>query len=299
MLRSRRTLGERPRRGRSVSLRGKRPFIAPICKRPFIAPICLGVCLAGAPVTAQTTPVSKDALKCQTGQSSTTAKFVSAKTKCVQKCITTARKTMGPYGDCKPPYGGDTATCIEDRAKGAEAKALAGIGKACAKDCPDCYEADTPSNCPDGAGFVADAEAQVDTLGPLVYCLETDTPPTTPTTEQATCEDGVAKSLTKFLDSFGKCISSCVTNEFNGKIPADSCHASSPSDTKTHECLSKAATKASESIDKVCVTTPGNPPCYSDVGLDSGAEWMGLVRGGLAAASPATFCGSPSRAFLN
>lgn len=255
----------------------------------------LGVCLAGAPVTAQTTPVSKDALKCQTGQSSTTAKFVSAKTKCVQKCITTARKTAGPYTECKAPYGGDTATCIRGAEKGAEAKALAGIGKACEKDCPDCYEADPPSNC--GAGFVADAEDQVDTLSPLVYCLEAHG--NTPTKDQAKCEDGVAKSLGKFFDSFGKCISSCVTNEFNGKIPPGSCHAGSPSDMKTSECLSKADSKASEAIDKVCVTTPGNPPCYSDVGLDSGAEWIGLVRGGLAAASPATFCGSPSRAFLH
>jgi hypothetical protein len=257
----------------------------------------LGVCLAGAPVTAQTTPESKDELKCQTGQSSTTVKFVSAKSKCAQKCITTARKTAGPYTECKPPYGGDTATCIRGAEKGAEAKALAGIGKACEKDCPDCYADDTPSsNCPNGAGFVAAAETQVDFLGPLVYCLEAGD--TTPTKDQAKCEDGVAKNLTKFLGSFGKCIASCVTNEFNGKLPPDSCHAGSPSDVKTSDCLAKAGTKASDAIDKVCVTTPGNPPCYSAV-LDSGAEWIGLVRGVLAGASPGTFCGSPSVAFLN
>ena len=260
------------------------------------ATVGLGVCLAGAPVTAQTTPESEDALKCQTGQSKTTAKFVGAKSKCAQKCLTTARKTMGPYTDCMPPYAGDAATCIHDSSKGAEAKALAGIGKGCAKGCPSCYADDTPSNCPNGAGFVATAENNVDAVSPLVYCLEAHG--NTPTKDQAKCEDGVAKSLGKFFDSFGKCISSCVTDEFNGKSPSGSCTAGSPSDAKTQKCLSKAVTKTSESIDKVCLETPGNPPCYS-AGLDSGAEWTGLVRGILASASPATFCGSPSGAFLN
>src|SRR5262245_58784167 len=38
LLRSTRELGARPRWGRSVSLRGKRPFIAPICFTPHVMP---------------------------------------------------------------------------------------------------------------------------------------------------------------------------------------------------------------------------------------------------------------------
>jgi hypothetical protein len=182
--------------------------------------------------------------------------------------------------------------------KGAEAKAQASIGKGCVKDCPDCYADDTPSNCPNGAGFVAAAETNVDATGPLVFCLEAGG--MTPTKEQAKCEDGVAKALVKYVGSFGKAVSKCVTNEFNGKIPAGSCDfagTTSP-DAATQAALDKAQGKAIASIDKVCVTVPGNPPCYAPT-LNSGQEWTDLVEGIVVGASPNTFCGSPSGAFLN
>jgi hypothetical protein len=259
----------------------------------------LGTCLAGA-ASAQTTPDNKDALKCQTGQSKATAKFVSSKAKCGMKCLKTARKTSGPYTGCQAPGYTDPATnaCIFDSLKGAEAKARASIGKACVNDCPDCYADDTPSNCPDGAGFVAAAEMNVDNFGPLVFCLENGG--MTPTKEQAKCEDGVAKALVKYVGGFGKAVAKCVTNEFNGKIPAGSCDftgTTSP-DPATQEALDKAQAKAVASIDKVCVTVPGNPPCYS-AALDSGQEWTNAVEAVLVGASPNTYCGSPSGAFLN
>jgi hypothetical protein len=260
--------------------------------------VAFALCAAGAPAFAQTTPDTKDALKCQTGQSKATAKFVGAKAKCAQKCLSAARKTMGPYTDCTPPYGGATATCIQDPVKGAEAKARASIGKACAKDCPDCYANDTPSNCPNGAGFVATAEGNVDTVGPLVYCLENGG--MTPTKEQGKCEDGVAKALTKYVGSFGKAVSKCVTNEFNGKIGAGSCTFTGTTvpDAATQAALDKAQGKAVGSIDKVCVPVPGNPPCYA-ANLNSGQEWTDFVEAILAGASPNTYCGSPSGAFLD
>jgi hypothetical protein len=265
-------------------------------------PVALGLCLASSPVLAQTTPDNKDALKCQTGQSKTVAKFVSKKAKCGMKCLATARKTSGPYTGCQPPGYTDPTTnaCIFDPLKGAEAKALAGVAKGCAKDCPDCYADDVPSNCPDGAGFVANAETQVDTFGPLVFCLEAGG--LTPTKEQAKCEDGVAKALVKFVSSFGKAVAKCVTNDFNGKIPDGSCTFSGTPptvpDAATQAALDKAQGKAVASIDKVCVTVPGNPPCYGPT-LDSGQEWSNLVETVLAGASPGTYCGSPSGAFVN
>lgn len=262
--------------------------------------VALGLGLAGAPALAQTTPDNKDALKCQTGQSKTTAKFVGAKAKCAMKCLATQRKAAVPdYTGCQPPGYTDPATnaCINDPVKGAEAKALAGIGKGCVKDCPDCYADDAPSNCPNGAGFVANAETQVDAVGPLAFCLEAAG--ITPTKEQAKCEDTVAKSLVKYVGSFGKAVSKCITSEFNGKIPAGSCTFSGTTvtDAKTQAALDKAQAKAIASIDKLCVTIPGNPPCYGPT-LDSGQEWTDLVEGLLAGNSPATFCGSPSGAFL-
>src|SRR5262249_56860283 len=84
------------------------------------------LCFVASPVFAQVAPANKDQLKCETGQSKSTAKFVSSKSKCAMKCLATARKTMGPYTDCTPPYGGATALCISDATtgKGAEHKAM-------------------------------------------------------------------------------------------------------------------------------------------------------------------------------
>src|SRR5262249_23279977 len=140
------------------------------------------LCFVASPVFAQVAPANKDQLKCETGQSKASAKFVSSKAKCAMKCLSTARKTNGPYTDCKPPYGGATATCISDAAtgKGAEQKAIASITKACTTDCPPCYGTD----CPSGAGFVATAETNVDTVGPAVFCLENSNPAVTPNKEQ-------------------------------------------------------------------------------------------------------------------
>jgi hypothetical protein len=264
--------------------------------------VALGLCLMTNPASAQTTPDTKDALKCQSGQSKTTAKFVGAKAKCGMKCLSTARKAGGPYTQCQPPGYTDPATnaCIFDPVKGAEAKALSGIGKACANDCPDCYADDTPSNCPNGAGFVQEAENQVDAFGPLVFCLEAGG--TTPTKEEAKCEDGVAKALVKYVGSFGKAVSKCVTNEFNSKIPAGSCdfNGSPPTvpDAATQESLDKAQDKAIASIDKVCADVGANPSCYG-AATDSGQDWTDLVKSVLAGNAPDTYCGSPSGAFLN
>ena len=74
---------------------------------------------------APVAPADKDELKCEAGTSQALAKFVKAKGACVQKCLDSQRKVKGPYTDCSAPYGGSTATCIQDAKKGAEAKARA------------------------------------------------------------------------------------------------------------------------------------------------------------------------------
>ncbi len=242
---------------------------------------------AHSQATALEVPPSKDALKCEAGTSKSLAKFVKAKGKCVQKCLKSQRKTAGPYTDCSAPYGGEAATCIQDAKKGAEAKARAGVAKACAKECPACYGAG--GNCPDGAGFVTGVEGDVDATGPLVYCLEAAG--TTPSKMQAKCEDGVAKSLIKFTGSKGKCYDKCVEKEFKGKLPAGSCTAGSPSDAGTQECIQKAEAKATEGIDKVCEVTDAKPPCYGPT-RDSGADWVATVENLVDTRTPLLYCSS-------
>src|SRR5262245_55132910 len=93
-----------------------------------------GLCLLAGPVQAQFPPVTdpnKDEAKCQKGVGSALVKFVGAKTKCISKCISTARKTSGPYAGCFGPGFTDptTQTCINDPVKGAESKARAAIVK--------------------------------------------------------------------------------------------------------------------------------------------------------------------------
>src|SRR5262245_2355213 len=232
------------------------------------------------PTTLQV-PGNKDELKCEAGTSKALANFVNAKGKCVQKCLDKQRKTNGPYADCNAPYGGDTASCIQDAKKGAEPKARSAIAKACQKDCPDCYAAG--GNCPDGANFVAAVEANVDAAGPLVHCLEAAG--MTPTKPQAKCEDGVAKSLIKFTGSKSKCYDTCVDKEFKGKLPAGSCTAGSPSDPKTQECIDKAEGKAAEAIDKVCEVSGAKPSCYGPT-RDSGDEWVASIESVVDAQTP-------------
>jgi pimeloyl-ACP methyl ester carboxylesterase len=233
------------------------------------------------------TPADKDELSCEAGTSKSLAKFVKAKGKCVQKCLDRQRKAGGPYTDCSAPYGGAAAGCIEDARKGAERKAADGIAKACRKACPACYEAG--GNCPDGANFVGAVEDDVDSAGPLVYCLEAAG--MTPTKPQAKCEDGVAKSLVKFTGSKAKCYDTCVKKEFKGKIPPGSCTVGQPAFAKTAECIEKAEGKAAKAIDKACEASGAKPPCYGPE-RDTGDEWAAMVENLVDGETPLVYCSS-------
>lgn len=255
--------------------------------------VAVGLSLTVSSVPAQTPPANKLQLKCQTSFSKALVKFVQSKAKCAQKCLEKARKTSGPYTGCEPPGFTDPKTnaCIFDPQKGVEAKARATISKGCAADCPACYEA----ICQDVAAVVAAIEDIIDTVGVQFFCLEVAGQ--TPTKQEAKCEDAVAKTLATFLGKKAKCYQSCITSEFKGKLPANSCVAPSPADVATQNCITKAETKAVASIDKVCVAVPGNPPCYpQDV---SGADWIAIGEGAVDDIAPGVYCGSPSSAFLD
>ena len=255
-----------------------------------------GLCLASSAALAQT-GVTKDEFKCESNAGKALSKFVASKSKCTSKCLTGARKTSGPYTDCFAPFGGATATCIQDPVKGAEAKARASIVKKCTKDCPECYAA---SVCSTGEPFVATTETLIDAQGPLVYCVENGGG--TPTKTEAKCEDGVSKALVKFVANKSKCYDKCNANIFKGKIPEGSCDPPTPSDAATLACVMDpvkgAEAKAIKAIDKVCSAAGANPACYVPA-RDTGAEWVAAVEPVIDSQIPIIACGSPSAAFVD
>jgi hypothetical protein len=114
----------------------------------------------------------------------------------------------------------------------------------------------------------------------------------TPTTAQAKCEDGVAKSLIKFTGVKSKCYDKCVDKEFKGKIPAGGCTAGSPSDADTQECIQKAEGEAADAIDEVCDAAGAKPSCYAPE-RDSGAEWAAVVENLVDTRTPLVYCAAP------
>src|SRR5262245_14412358 len=249
----------------------------------------MGLCLLARPVLAQFPPVtdpSKEEQKCQKSAGSVLVKFVGAKTKCISKCISAARK-VDPFvtpGGCFGPGFTDPTTfnCVFDTTKGAEAKAAAGIVKACNPEpghdrCPECYD---PAVCTVNSGlnpFVHDTEGQIDPFGNLIYCTEVGG--TNPTKAEAKCEDTVTKSLVKFVGAKTKCYQKCNDNVFKGKLAPGSCDPPVPADPATQACIfdsvKGAETKAAAAIDKVCEVAGSKPACYS---TQVGAGWVALVE---------------------
>ncbi len=248
--------------------------------------IGLGVPVAQAQLT-------KDESKCQTGGAGAIAKFVAAKQKCITKCEAGARKGTNPESDCVPPYGGATATCITDPIKGAEAKAVAAFQKACSKDCPECYSG---GNCTTEANNrVMTTETQVDVLVSVVYCDDSGSPDQL-TTLEAKCQDAVAKTLAKFVGAKSKCYAKCEAAEAAGKLPPNSCNPPVAADPKTAACVDKAEGKSVAGIDKACAPPKGeSPECY---GVQNGTSFTATVEAAVDSTLPATYCASPSGAFV-
>ena len=260
----------------------------------FLALTAAGALQLATVAHAQLPGVTKDEFKCESLTGKSLSKFVGSKSKCVQKCLTTARKTSGPYTGCFAPYT-DPATnaCITAPLKGAESKARASIVKACTPDCPECY---APTVCSTGEPLVSSTETQLDGFGLLVYCKEAGA--STPSSAEAKCEDTVGKTLVKFVGSKSKCYDKCNKNMFAGKIPPGSCDPPTPTDVATQGCIALAESKAAAGIDKLCSAAGANPSCYG-TSLDSGAEWVAVAESAVDAQTPVVACGSPSGAFVD
>ncbi len=261
----------------------------------FAVALTAGLCRIASAAAPLPPGVTSDEVKCESGTGKALSKFVGSKSSCAQKCLAAARKTSGPYTDCFAPYGGATATCILDPAKGAEAKAKAAIVKACTTDCPECYAA---SNCSTGNPFVSTTESLLDLQGPSVYCTENGAG--TPSKTEAKCEDSTGKSLGKFVAAKSKCYDKCNQSMVKAKIPTGSCNPPIPSDAATATCITTAESKTAAAIDKACSTAGANPACYDGSLLrpNTGAGWVALVESIVDGQVPQIACGSPSGAFL-
>jgi hypothetical protein len=257
-----------------------------------------GLCVLASQAAAQFPPITdpnSDEAKCERGAGKALNKFVAAKSKCVVKCIATARKTSGPYDGCYGPAYTDPIVnaCIYDSLKGAATKARAAIVKACAADCPECYTSQSADLCSTGDPFVTDTDDQSNTFGPQIWCLENGG--TTPDKLQAKCEDGTSKALVKFIAKKAKCYEKCNLNMLKGKIPPDSCTPPEPTDPATNTCLfdpvKGAEAKGAAAIDKVCSGVPGAlPPCHTG-GRTSGAGWIFVVEAAVDQNIPNIACG--------
>jgi len=240
--------------------------------------------LAAPLVFAQT---SSDAVfKCEANVDKAGAKFVAAKSKCVQKCLANAWKGLGPFGDCYPPYSGSTLNaCITDTVlglKGAEDKFTASIRKNCdstlkvgsTAECPACYDSGDCSLSGYATDQVQNIEGQVDSFVPGVACEGAGADPL-----EQKCQTSTAKALVKQVSGVIKAYDKCFSNARKGLIPSNSLCAPPASDPATAAAIAKVDGKAILSIDKACGPDcfSGNGTCGSNTGTCSND---GLVQCG-------------------
>ena len=236
--------------------------------------------------------------KCEQSVSKFGAKFVSAKSKCVQKCLAGFWKvpSLNPDTDCLPPYGGNTALCIITNPlkprKSAEEKFEDAIRKACdptfkvgsTADCPECYNG---GDCTAFAGDqVQNLEGQVDSFVPGVACERAGA-----SKEDQVCQTSTAKALTKQVGSVVKCYDKCKKNEFKGVAAPGSCTPPA-SDPATQTCVSTGNNKAILAADKKCSTIGVIPDCAGGESNDypNGTSWVNLVDIAISGNIPTTYC---------
>jgi len=257
------------------------------------------VLLVVAPAPAQ--PDQPDVLpkefSCMTAHTKGASKFWLAKGKCVMKCLTLFWKGLGPESDCLPPYGGITASCVNDAVlgKGAENKFEAAVTKACltgpGANCPECYGA---GGCDVSASqsLVQDQESQFDSFVPGVFCERAGA-----AVVEQKCQLNTEKVLVKYFGLRHKCYKNCFVDERSGGDPALCMPpASAP---KAVTCLDVVRQKSIAAIDKLC-----NEALFPDAipdcgGYPDGTSWTNFINLVVDSEIAPTFCASPSGAFLD
>ena len=236
-----------------------------------------GIGLVARPALGQPTT---DEYLCGSNAAKTFARFIVNRSKCVQRCVTHARRTSQLYGDCFAPFGGSTATCILDPVHGAEARARAGIVSRCAADCPECF---APTLCTEGEPSVTYVANQLDAFSSaLVYCVEANGG--TANHAEAACEDAVSRAVVKLGAARIRCYTRCYAGIYarscptctTGQLPEGSCDPPAI-DAATAACIARTEARATAVIDASCSAVGGNPQCYVDIGFDNGATWASFM----------------------
>jgi len=109
-----------------------------------------------------------------------------------------------------------------------------------------------------------------------LFLLATSVPAqiTDPNKDEAKCESGTGKTLSKFVGSKGKCIAKCIATQRKAAVPAYGGCFAPYADTTTQTCISDslkgAETKAGASVAKGCVKDC--PECYSNAQCTDGTK---------------------------
>lgn len=229
--------------------------------------------------------LSGDEHACQQAAVKQSAAILAKRIKCLVTCDKRALKGKVPATDCVPPFAGTTRECVD----GVRAKALEGVAKKCAPDCPECYAGgDCAAH---AAGLAGAIEAEVDFVVPLVRCDDGSSPDGLTKTE-AKVRQKVALVVGKFVADTEKCLAKCRKGETDGKLPADSCVYGAETDQRTIDCLIKAALKAFVVLEDPELDAPECLAPQLSFALPVAA---GLIED----FDPVLFCGSPSAAFVD
>ena len=234
------------------------------------------LCLVASPAMSQdASDYTKDEQKCEGAMGKALGKEVQCISKCVSKCLKAQRKAVSPdYSSCLSLS--PTDPCIvapggDSRAP--KAKAEVAIGKKCdpalGKDCPFCFPNSSvpsgPISCSTGQPMPNRTQGLTLATGLSFYCVEAGA--TTPTPEEAKCEDTAVKEAIKFVDVAQQVHRQVHEGHQKGTIaatdcaPANGAPGTTPNDPDAQACIAKALTKMQDKVNGVCVGA-ANPSCY-------------------------------------
>ena len=246
--------------------------------------------IAGLAFSNAALAISDAEFKCQQNNDKAGGKYTAAVSKCASKCMDAFWKAKpgAVASDCYSPFGGATATCIDDPVllKGANNKLILAIKKKCdpatkpTNECPSCYDAQGGGNGCDEDGYAGahqqDLANQIAAFGPGVFCKTTGDIGTSATAKaEAKCQLNTAKNLAKLVGSLDKCFDKCFKNARKGIGATPDCFPApvTPPDSATQACIGLAQTKAVAKVDKLCsdagVALKCPPFCTSDAECDT------------------------------
>ena len=280
--------------------------------KTFGLTLLAGILVAGNAHALHDAEVTDAEFRCQAAVSKASATFLAAAGRCVSKCIAGARRMppRNPEADCFSPFGGATLRCIEDPIKGAEAKAIAAIDKACVTlagktDCPECYAArgSEPDCSSHGNAMIigglvnppsASLESYADAFLGFEFCNDGPN-----TAAENTCEQRLVKAIGKLVGCTYRCYDRCQAAMHRSAIPVGSCDPPAPSDATTFACLfdpfEGCEARALAAVDAACFAPGADAPECHDF---TPSKVVSLIETWLDGNVPPIYCGSPSGAFL-